>query len=157
MTLNSPPDPRIKAITRRRQVHRKQALRTYYDSHAEILREKARERMKKARQVKKDQGDEIGIRRAQADFVYREKQRRRKHIEMYGPKSFLDFYLPLVDFFGSDNLSGVTLVDETCKERSENFRLSFTEEHEEARRKFRRGQRVKLVITDESIASRLLK
>ena len=76
----------------------------------------------------------------------------RKYIETYGHKSFRDFYLPLVAFFGSNNLSGVTLVDETRKKQSWNFCLSVTEEHEEARKKLRRGQRVKLVITDESIA-----
>ena len=76
----------------------------------------------------------------------------RNYIEKYGNDSFRDFYLSLVTFFGSNTLSGLTIVDNTRKLRDPNFHLPITEEFYEAKKKFWQGIRVKLVITDESIA-----
>ncbi|KAJ6487577.1 hypothetical protein C8R45DRAFT_1097476 [Mycena sanguinolenta] len=143
---NPPPNPGIIACTRRRQLQRKYALERYYTNHAEVLREKARERMQKVRLAQKEQDKSGGQSqsRAHADSLYREMRRQRQYIEKFGKDSFRDFYLPLLGFFGSGNLSGVTIVDETCKNRSRKFRLAITEEHKEAKKKFEQGRRVKL-------------
>ncbi|KAJ6503629.1 hypothetical protein C8R45DRAFT_1091406 [Mycena sanguinolenta] len=151
---NPPPNPGIIACTRRRQLQRKYALERYYTNHAEVLRAKAHERMQKVRLARKKQDKSSGQSqsRVHADSVYLEMRRQRQYIEKFGKDSFRDFYLPLLDFFGSRNLSGVTIVDETRKNRSRKFRLAITEEHKEAKKKFGQGRRVNLVITDKSIA-----
>ncbi|KAJ6459298.1 hypothetical protein C8R45DRAFT_1221437 [Mycena sanguinolenta] len=127
------------------------------DSHSEILREKARERMKKLRLAQKNTGEARSEHRMSADFTYRERlyfsrRRRQNYTEKYGNNSFHDFYLPLATLFGADTLNGVTIVDKTQKLRAPDFHLVITEEFYEAKKKFWQGTRVKLVITDESIA-----
>ncbi|KAJ6489099.1 hypothetical protein C8R45DRAFT_929790 [Mycena sanguinolenta] len=96
------------------------------------------------RLAQKNMGETKSEHRMNADITYRERRRRRNYIEKYGCVSFHDFYLPLVDFFGSDTLNGVTVVDKTQKQRAPDFHLPITEEFYEAKKKFWQGTRVKL-------------
>ncbi|KAJ6450263.1 hypothetical protein C8R45DRAFT_946870 [Mycena sanguinolenta] len=113
----------------KRRVSRRQSLDKYY----------ARLRL-----AQKNVGETKSEHRMNADITYRERRRHRNYIEKYGCVSFHDFYLPLVDFFGSDTLNGVTVVDKTQKQRAPDFHLPITEEFYEAKKKFWQGARVKL-------------
>jgi hypothetical protein len=72
-------------------------------------------------------------------------------MENYGAQSYQDFYYSLLKFFGEGHLAGVTIIDQTKVRRSRKFRLEISQEHEEAKRHFQSGKRVKLVITDECL------
>jgi hypothetical protein len=74
-------------------------------------------------------------------------------METYGARSYQDFYQPLCEFFGDGHLCGVTLIDETKLMRKKYFSLTITEEHRDAKQKFKEGRRVKIIVTDESIAA----
>ncbi|KAJ6493107.1 hypothetical protein C8R45DRAFT_927895 [Mycena sanguinolenta] len=83
-----------------------------------------------------------------ADSTYHERCWRRNYIEKYGCVSFHDFYLPLVDFFVSDTLNGVTIVDKTQKQCAPNFYLPITEEFYEAKKKFWQGTQLLFLRTE---------
>ncbi|KAJ6479842.1 hypothetical protein C8R45DRAFT_933631 [Mycena sanguinolenta] len=74
-----------------------------------------------------------------------------KYIDQYGCLSYQIVYEAVCTFFEASSLPGVTIIDRTTKHHSRNFRPPFTEEHYEARARFFRGKRVKLVFTEHSI------
>ncbi|KAF8157447.1 hypothetical protein K438DRAFT_1777253 [Mycena galopus ATCC 62051] len=124
-TLSQPQQTKLKsrASAQLRKAQCRVSLHKYAESHPDTLRVKTHERMK------------------------------RKYREIYGTRSYHDFYQPICKFFGDGHLTGITLVDETRLPRKKSFALKITEEHKLAKRKFREGRRVKITITGESIAA----
>ncbi|KAF8145821.1 hypothetical protein K438DRAFT_1781634 [Mycena galopus ATCC 62051] len=154
-TFSQPQQTQLKsrASAQLRKAKRRVSLHKYAESHADTLRAKARERMKRLRESHQNVSkEELAEARALTDFKYRERF-LRKYRETYGTRSYHDFYQPICKFFGDGHLTGVTLVDETSFPRKKSFALKITDEHKRAKRLFREGRRVKIIITDESIAA----
>ncbi|KAF8213236.1 hypothetical protein K438DRAFT_1956649 [Mycena galopus ATCC 62051] len=79
-------------------------------------------------------------------------KRHQKYIDQYGHRSYHHFYQPLREFFGEGSLAGVTLIDDTTQPRKKSFQLKITRAYEKAKKQLQQGKRVKIIITDESIA-----
>ncbi|KAJ7105536.1 hypothetical protein C8R44DRAFT_886486 [Mycena epipterygia] len=92
---------------------RMDALERYEKKNSELLREKARVRMRSRRaEIKQSEKASKVTRehRRKSDAESRERLRRRKFIKKHGYVEFLDNYLPLLTEFNGFDLAGVKVA-----------------------------------------------
>ncbi|KAJ7885491.1 hypothetical protein B0H14DRAFT_2563824 [Mycena olivaceomarginata] len=125
----SPRAPSLSKIERRAL-----ALKKYCEKNRAILREKAREDMKRLRH----RNSALPVARAAYaeqrkahNAEYRERCRQRAYMDKYGMVSFRHIYQPMLNFYGCGHLTNIKLIDETTQFPPR--KLVPTEEDEEDR------------------------
>ncbi|KAJ7699118.1 hypothetical protein B0H16DRAFT_1749487 [Mycena metata] len=81
------------------------AQQKYRERNGEVLREKARESMRRHRAAIKDDAKKSKAAREQRreiDAEYRERQRQKRWIKRFGEQSFKDYYIPLSRLHGRE-------------------------------------------------------
>ncbi|KAJ7899179.1 hypothetical protein B0H14DRAFT_2556747 [Mycena olivaceomarginata] len=125
----SPQAPSLSKIERRAL-----ALKKYREKNRAVLREKAREDMKRLRH----RNSALPVARAAYaeqrkahNAEYRERCRQRAYMDKYGMVSFRHIYQPMLNFYGCGHLTNIKLIDETTQFPPR--KLVPTEEDEEDR------------------------
>ncbi|KAF8181739.1 hypothetical protein K438DRAFT_1976032 [Mycena galopus ATCC 62051] len=128
--------PRHRAL---RRVRRRIALQKYSEKNAESLKDKARQRMQRG--ILPLLRSMLRLGPWQIITIEKGRKRRDKYRDQYGRCSLQDFYDPLLKFFGQGTLTGVTIIDQTRRRRGQNFTLTITDTHEEAKELFLQAEK----------------